>query len=205
MSISKLAFIFDKVIKTGVPQKANNSWLTQIGMKSTNDRRLLVVLKFIGFVDGDGTPTDRWKEYRGTGHRAVLGQAVRDAYRELYDTYPNAHAESTTDLVHIVRATTGLAEDTSTRAVQTFKALVQLADMPSGDQSTPRQTVAVSTSAPDRVTRSTQADSHAPAQTVVLNVNVQLSLPESSDPAVYEALFASLARHVLNTSAPEKK
>ena len=139
LTTSKIAVILDKIVRTGVPAKASKQWLHQVGLKSSYDQRLLPLLKFIGFVDGGGTPTELWRQYRGANSRAVLGAAIRAAYKALYDTYPNADSEPTTNLVNVVRSTTGLAEETSARVVQTFKALVQLADVPSESAAVPSE------------------------------------------------------------------
>jgi Family of unknown function (DUF5343) len=61
----KLGDILSKIRSIGIPEKATTKWMKSIGFSSSNDNSLLAVLKFIDFCTSAGTPTDRWKNYRG--------------------------------------------------------------------------------------------------------------------------------------------
>src|SRR5690348_11315932 len=59
--------------------------LKAIGFPSSNDRAIIPVLKDLGFLTADGTPTARYHEYRNSARsRKVLGEALREAYGELF-------------------------------------------------------------------------------------------------------------------------
>jgi hypothetical protein len=94
----KIKPLLDKIRTAGVPPKVNEAWLKTVGFKSSNDRSLIGVLKSIGLIDQTGIPTPRWSAYRGADHRAVLGQAIRTGYADLYAVYPEAHTQSNADL-----------------------------------------------------------------------------------------------------------
>lgn len=53
--------LLEQIQSVGKPAKVTVNWLVSIGLKSSNDRNLLGLLKFIGFIDNTGTPTDVWK------------------------------------------------------------------------------------------------------------------------------------------------
>ena len=53
--------IFKKIQSIGVPTtKVTISYLKSIGFKSSYDGYLVGVLKSLGFVTADGSPSDRW-------------------------------------------------------------------------------------------------------------------------------------------------
>lgn len=74
----KLSTLLKKIREVGVPTKANQQWLQSLGFTSSNDRTMLGILKFIGFMDESGVPSSRWREYRGANHKQVLANAVRE-------------------------------------------------------------------------------------------------------------------------------
>src|SRR4030067_1452443 len=88
----KIKKYFDKIQEAGVPPKVDTSWLKQFGFSSGNDRYILQVLKFIGFVDDSKSPTDLWKKYKVPNEaRAVLAQGIRTGYNDLFTLYGDAN------------------------------------------------------------------------------------------------------------------
>jgi hypothetical protein len=76
-----------KIHKVGNPDKVTFKFLESLGFKSKNDRAILPVLKSLGFVDGTGIPTQRWKDYRSTAKaKSVMAAAVRSTYSSLRST-----------------------------------------------------------------------------------------------------------------------
>jgi hypothetical protein len=56
----KIGTLLSKIREVGVPPKATVQWLKSVGFKSSNDSTLLTAIKFIGFIDQSGVPTDAW-------------------------------------------------------------------------------------------------------------------------------------------------
>lgn len=76
----------------GIPAKVTVKYLEQVGFKSKNDRQLLSILKFIGFADSSGLPTPVWQAYRRKDKAGqILAEAIRQAYADLFKTFPDAH------------------------------------------------------------------------------------------------------------------
>ena len=94
----KLREILSKIRTLGVPAFANKKWLDSIGYRSSNDRSMITVLKFIKFVDDSGKPSELWGRYRGTDNEKVLAQGIRDGYVKLFATYPDAYKRNQTEL-----------------------------------------------------------------------------------------------------------
>jgi hypothetical protein len=192
--------LLKKIRETGVPAKATNEWLRSLGFTSSNDRSLIAVLRQIGFIDATNLPQPAWREYRGADHRGVLGRAVRLGYDMLYGTYPDAHVRTNTELAHVFGTKTTAGKQAIDKMVATFKNLAKEAEfddtgsdalappplvMDAGNRSPVRSTVVTRTSAGGGVT---------------INVNVQLTIPETTDEKVFEAFFGAMRKHLLDDS-----
>jgi len=187
--------LLTKVRQAGVPPKASLEWLKSLGFKSSNDRSLIPVLRQIGFVDVSNVPTPAWKQYRGSDHKAVLGRAVRQGYSWLYDTYPDAHERSLVDVAHVFSTRTDAGKQAIDKMVSTFKNLVSLAEFDessSGHQAEKPE----ATQSPDK-SQSTPTTPRATRPPVTVNVNVQLTLPETTDEAVFAAFFKAMRTYLL--------
>jgi hypothetical protein len=59
--------------------------LKDLGFKSSNHFAFIPLLKGLGFLTPDGVPTPRYKNFLDeTRWREVLGEAVREAYRDIF-------------------------------------------------------------------------------------------------------------------------
>ena len=97
----KLKQLLAKIRTVGVPSKVTQAWLKSIGFTSSNDGTMIGVLKFVGLIDANNIPTPRWNSYRGAHYRAVLGEAIRSGYADLFAVYPDANTRSVADLSHV--------------------------------------------------------------------------------------------------------
>jgi hypothetical protein len=196
----KIEVFLNKIQEVGVPPKATQAWLTSIGFTSTNDRALLSVMRQIEFVDSTGKPTALWEQFRG-GSRKALAKAIEQGYQSMYAVYSDAHKRSSADLESVVKSTAPkLGKDAVSRVLSTFRALVEIADFDGNDPG-PIYTEVVSSNGhvnepvsqgqPATVIRSLGPG-------VTINVNVQLTLPETTDATVYEKLFAAMREHLLD-------
>src|SRR2546421_625375 len=113
----------------GVPAKVTNAYLESVGFKSTNDRAIIGVLKFIGFVESSGAPSAAWISFRSTSDgRVILAKALREAYSDLFATYPDAYRRDAEALRNYFSTHTKLGDRALTSVVQTFKTLCEMAD-----------------------------------------------------------------------------
>ena len=81
------------------PEKLTVRFLEQLGFKSTNDRNIIGVLKGLGFLDDSGAPKQRYFEYLDeTQHKAIMGQAVQEAYADLFKVNNKACEMSQADV-----------------------------------------------------------------------------------------------------------
>jgi hypothetical protein len=188
----KISDLFTKIKQTGIPSKVSNQWLKSLGFTSSNDGSLLTILKAVGFADSDST-TDLWKQYRGQDGNQVLAKGIHEGYAELFLTYPHAYDCSKEDLQHFFSTHSSAGKQAISKTISTFQELCKLADF--------------STSSPedeaiekDQYTKPSDADVREmkSPRGFAININIQLTLPETTDEKVYEALFLSMKRHLLS-------
>lgn len=119
----------EKIPSVGIPDKVNQNYLYTLGFKSTNDRPIISVLRFIKFLDENGAPTDFYKNYRDTSKSSlVLENSLKESYSELFKLYPNADKQDNDSLTNFFRTSSGLGEKAVKTMAETFKALCSLAE-----------------------------------------------------------------------------
>ncbi len=75
-SVKNVPAILDKIVSGTAPAKFTTSHLKTIGFPSSNDRAIIPLLKDLGFLSADGSPTKRYHEYRNLAKsKTVLGEA----------------------------------------------------------------------------------------------------------------------------------
>lgn len=190
-----------------VPEKVTHKYLESAGFTSKNDRSLIGIFKALGFLDGSGVPQERWNAYRHKGSAgAVLAQTIRECYSGLYAMYPDAHRKDDEAITNWIRSNTNHSADIVRRALKTFRMLTEKADFEAGSPhidavtehdrgSDKHHPPGESTKVRQSAKKTTMVASE-PA-TPAINVNVQLHLQASDDPAVYDAFFAAMKKHLL--------
>src|ERR1700722_2423317 len=190
----KLKSLLDKIRTVGIPAKVSFSWIKTIGFTSSNDNTLIGVLKFVGLIDGSNIPTPMWTAYRGATHRVVLGDAVRQAYSELYAVYPDAHARSNTELSHVFSTSSTGGQQVITKTISTFKALVQEAEF----SASPNPTALPSGPLHTPVAAQPPALPNNPAaqQGPEVHIDIQIHTSTESSSDQIDKIFDSMARHL---------
>ena len=85
-----LISVIKAISSHGVPDKFTTKELPVWGFKSSNDRSVVGVLKFIGFLDGTGAPQQLWRDAR-TKPEVAVAKGVKAGYAELFKTFPDAN------------------------------------------------------------------------------------------------------------------
>jgi len=185
----KIKEYFDKFQEVAVPEvKVNAEWLSILGFKGGNDWYITKILKYIGFIDSSGMATDLWRQYKDpTRSRAVLAQGIRQGYKDLFSTYPDAQRKDREALYAFFSSKTGKAKRTVDLIVNTFVNLCQLADFEK--EAPPTLTLPLKGGEGLRLEKGMIPEIH---------INIQLHLPPTSDSTVYDSLFKSLKKNLLS-------
>ncbi len=200
------------------PERFTNKFLAQLDFTSSNDRLFITLFRGLGFIDDSGVPTKRYYEYLDqTQAPRVLAEAIREAYSDLFAINKNAQALTVDEVKNKFRTLTQgqKSENVVSLMANTFKALADLADWES--PSMERTPIAPVTPAPESATppaASTPAPSPSgnqsapavpgpgivnhelPRAPLQLHYDIQIHLPESRDPAVFDAIFQALRKHL---------
>jgi hypothetical protein len=199
-SAKNLSGILNSIVGAQAPDKFTTRFLESLDYKSNSDRLVIGLLKSLGFLADDGRPTQRYFDYLDqTQSQAVLAQAIREAYADLFQVNKNANQMSKTEVVNKFKtlAQGQYSESVLDKMGMTFMALCTLADFgaaPSPQESAPT-TAAPPTEPPSRPAELEQARGKGLSISGLV-YNIQLILPESRDARVYDALFDSLKRHL---------
>ena len=122
--------LFEKIGKAKIPDAFTNSFLSgTLGLKSTNDRALISLLKKLGFLDNSGKPTSNYAllKNRSLAKRAIA-EGIRRGYAGLYEADENAHQLTPDQLKGLVAQVSGTEEGMTKQIALTFGALTKLAD-----------------------------------------------------------------------------
>jgi hypothetical protein len=185
----------------GIPPKVTQQYLESTGFKSTNDRRLIGILKFIGFIDGSGAPTETWKKFRSkTSGGAVLASALRLGYKTLFETYPDAYQRPNNIIRDFISGHSDAGGRVLDGMVGTFKALCDAADFTAGS---PKVEDEASEDQPSELDEEEDVQSkrhkmkrNGGAQIIL---NLQLVVPATDDPAIYDSFFDAMKRHLMQS------
>jgi Family of unknown function (DUF5343) len=72
--------LFDKIASAKIPDKFTHNFLqTTIGLKNTNDRALIPLLRNLGFLAQSSTPTPTYNLLKGDHRQSALAEGVRKA------------------------------------------------------------------------------------------------------------------------------
>lgn len=128
-SNKNLPVLFEKIASAKLPDKFTHSFLTTtIGLKGTNDRALIPLLRTMGFIDQSGTPTSSYRLLKGHNKKGDLADGMRRAYAPLFDSDQDAQKLPSDRLKSLIAQVAGVDADATTRISGTFSALAKLAD-----------------------------------------------------------------------------
>lgn len=196
--VNTLPKILESIQRAQVPPKFTNSFLQALGYKSTNDRSFINVWKGLGFLDGNSTPTEHYKQFRDKAiAKAVLARQIRLAYRGLFGVDENAQNLSLDAIKGKLATLTGKDEAVVKKMAQTFQALCKEADFSATAEKEPPARPAAEVAA-DVVVESPALDEIAPRPPgLAFSHMIYINLPATRDIAVYDAIFKSIREHLL--------
>lgn len=195
-STKNLGKILASVQNAQAPKQFSTRFLASLGYPSVNDRLVIGVLKSLGFLTSEGTPTKRYFEYLDqTQSKRVLAEGIREAYGDLFQINRKANELSNTEVKNKLKTLTQGQVSTAVldKMASTFKALAQHADfaaLPTAERETEKT---------DEAGAAETKDTTEPGKVNLggLVYNIQLILPADRDQSVYDALFRSLKEHLL--------
>ena len=199
-NFAKIPQYFDTLLTARAPEKFTVKFLSDLSFTSSNDRQFINVLKSIGFLDDTGTPTERYYRFLDQScAKKVVAEGIKDAYVDLFNLNVLANTMTQSEVEGKFKTLTSgsKAATTITQMAKTFIALCSYADWSATTPvPTPSETNRDNQESDKNQSNLEQGIELSSKSTFDLNYDIHIHLPATRDQAVYDALFASLAKHL---------
>lgn len=191
--------ILDKMIEASQPERFTQDFLaTKLGYPGGSARPMIPLLKRLGFIGTDGAPTPLYSQFRNPENRgAAMNQALRAAYKEIYDRNEYAHDLPREKFKNLVVEVTGLEPDNQTvgAIVGTFQNLKAYANFDQPALTSNGKVAVLDKTEPVTPPATSPATNNSSG--LNLSYTINLNLPETTDVEVFNAIFRSLKENLL--------
>ena len=195
---SKIPQYFDAMLTARAPEKFTVKFFADLGFSSSNDRLFVNVLKAIGFLEESGAPTDRYYKFLDqTCSKKMVAEGVREAYVDLFNLNVTAYQMSQAEVEGKFKTLTNGSKvpATITQMAKTFVGLCAYADW---SEPISKVNVNVAENESKEEVKAVEELPHVASKGFNLSYDIHIHLPVTRDQAVYDALFASLTKHILS-------
>lgn len=198
-----LQSIINSVVSAKAPERFTNKFLEDLGFKSTNDRLYIGVFKALGLLDENGIPTQRYHQFLDQSETGkVLAIGVQEAYEDLFALRKDAQKLSTDEVKGKLKTLTqGQKSDNILLLMaNTFKALCDVADWTNSISSSNNMSdmpASPTTTITDEAQGQNIGTYQSASNKMNFHYNIQIHLPETTNMAVYDAIFQSLKKHLM--------
>jgi hypothetical protein len=182
-----------KIVQGTAPEKFTSEHLKSIGFGSSSDRAIIPMLKDLGFLSADGVPTQVYLDYRDSSRsKIVMASALREAYGDVFHVAEKPTDNDRPAIMGKFKSAQNSSDRVAELQAMTFLAFLKLADL---SAAAPRIHAPV-ISLPDG---RNQGNEVVPPSTSGFNLryNIEIHLPATKDPEVFNAIFKSLKSHLL--------
>lgn len=191
--------LFEKIRDAQVPSKFTTQLLEDWGFKSKNHRAFIPVLKALGFLKDDGSPTQRYSEYRShSASKSIMGDALKESYSDIFLIKEKPSATDKSLIEGKFKSYHNTSDIVAGLMSKTFFSLLELADL---DNSNIDSTVKQKNDKknPEDISQRHVSDTSKsnPQSGLGLHYNIQIHLPATKDVEVYNAIFKSLKDHLI--------
>ncbi len=187
---SALRKFLQEVPKRPKPGKVDFPLLQTWGLKDSNARTIIGVIRELGLIDSSSIPTDNYINFmRNETGAASLSVRIKETYAKLFETNLEPYKDSQENLKNFFNIHSGGGEKAIQLQVQTFKTLCEYADFSS--------TIIESNAPPSN---SPRVSAPVPVQQngVQIHINLHIHLPENKSRADYEESFKDIAKNIID-------
>lgn len=198
-SFTKIPNYFDTLLTAKAPEKFTTKFMADLGFTSSNDRQFVNVLKAIGFLDDAGTPTQRYFHFLDQSMaKLMVAEGIREAYADLFALNINAHKMSKEEVVGKFKTLTNGSKEPVTIGymASTFVNLCAYADWSENPPQAELPSISTSENVNVPIQHEANEKNSDSRHSIDLNYDIHIHLPVTRDQAVYDALFASLVKHI---------
>lgn len=189
----QLGDFFERIAEGQAPERFTRQHLKDLGFTSANFNAMIPLMKALGFLADDGSPTERYHRYRDRSQsRRVIGEALREAYGDLFVIKANPTDVDRALIEGKFKSAHNSTDRVAKLMASTFYSLLALADLQPASKSP--EAPAAETPAP---TVPEAPEKPASPLAPTLHYNIQIHLPATKDVEVFNAIFKSLKEHLL--------
>jgi hypothetical protein len=187
--------LFQRIAAAKAPDMFTQKYLEDtIGLKGSNDRKLISILKSLGFLEESGKPTPEYGKLKNkTLAQKAIAAGIRRAYAPLFQADENAYALDPDALKGLVAQVAGSDDGMTARIVSTFNTLVGEADFSEGGEPVEEPPPAKVNGVPQEVHEAPVAPVRRHAQSE-FHFNIQVHLPSNGTEETYLNIFNALRR-----------
>ena len=199
---SKIPQYFEAILNAQAPEKFTVKFIKDLGFTSSTDIQFISVLKSLRFLEDSGAPTEVYYQlFDRTKTKKLLAQGIRKTYADLFALNMNAQNMGREELKGKFKTLTEGQKSDSTlnQMVSTFVNLCSYADWSESAQTGSAHEADAPTQGDEPAADEQFTGNHndsSPHRSFDLNYDIHIHLPATRDQAVYDALFASLAKHI---------
>ena len=196
-SVKNLPTMMEQIRKGTAPEAFTVEHLKSVGFTSSNDRAIIPLLKALGFLTDSGVPTPRYLAYRdGSRSQAVLGEALLEAYGDLFHVNANPTDSDRKAIEGKFKATHNVSDKVAELQASTFYTLLKLADLKKAREGAGASTPSLEALTPKEPPGQPAKPAAPEAATYNLRYNIEVHLPATKDIEVYNAIFKSLRENL---------
>ena len=191
-----LKSVLDGIITAERPEKFSGDYLgTVLKVTGGSARAVPPILKRMGFLTSDGTPTDLYSKFKSdSGRSGAALEGLRKAFAELFRRNEFIHKADADKVRDLIVEVTGLNKnDVVVRAIAgTFQAIRGFVDTSKVSEEDHDK--------PNRQESQAEPEEALPsdgARAIGLNYNINVVLPETTNVQVFNAIFKSLKENLL--------
>lgn len=195
-----------------LPSRIDADVLKKLSFAPKNESYLINVLKFIGVMGEDGTPTPEAKEVfhrqDDVAFAEGLASMIEKAYADLFDLHKeDAWNLDSAALMGYFRQADQTTAIVGKRQASTFQVLASLAghgDLPSGRTSVVQDSKRSASKRKGAPSDAETDDMHIPGKDNAggrdfgLSVRIEINLPVAGDQATYDRIFKSIRDNLLD-------
>jgi len=195
-SNKNLELLFNAIQSAKIPDRFTQDFLgTTIGLKGTNDRMMIPLLRTLGFLEASGAPTAAYRELKNKeSAKRSIAKGVRVAYAPLFEANESANSLSGDKLKGLVAQVAGTDDTMTARIVATFSALCRLGDFTTPFNEGARKEEISENEELDQTEGSDRKGRSLPKLNTQFHYNIQVHLPSNGTEEVYLNIFNALRK-----------
>lgn len=203
---STLENMLAKIKTASVPERFSQDYVsTKLLLKGGTARALIPFIKKMGLVTSDGTPTDRYREFRNPEKSGfAIASAMRELFETLFEMNEYVYELDNSKLKGLIVEATGAEANSAVvqKTLSTFCALKKIASFEPDENSSAGELD--SKSSESSIAQNTPPvhqlaykSGHSRSEGINLSYTINLNLPATTDIEVFNAIFKSLKQHLM--------